>query len=85
MSEKPAFGRFAHRRRAPPSVTGSGRGSGEGGVSANVPDKQQQEYQRYCTLSRAGTPAEAAELVTFLASDRSSYINAQAIFVDGGI
>ena len=44
-----------------------------------------EEYKRYCTLSRAGTPGEVAELVAFLASDRSSYINAQAISVDGGI
>jgi len=55
------------------------------GVSLNVPQKQQQEYERYCTLSRVGTPAEVAELVAFLASDRSSYINAQCVFIDGGI
>ncbi|MGB2821179.1 MAG: SDR family oxidoreductase [Phycisphaerae bacterium] len=57
----------------------------ESGVSANIPDKQREEYCRYCTMSRPGKPEEVAELVAFLASDRSSYINAQAIFVDGGI
>ena len=56
-----------------------------GGVAVNVPDKQREEYCRYCTQSRPGEPAEVAELVAFLASDRSSYINAQAIHVDGGI
>ncbi len=55
------------------------------GVSMNIPVKQQEEYKRYCALSRAGRPEEVAELVAFLASDRSGYINAQAIFVDGGI
>jgi NAD(P)-dependent dehydrogenase (short-subunit alcohol dehydrogenase family) len=55
------------------------------GVSLNVPQKQREEYERYCTLSRVGTPEEVAELVAFLASDRSSYINAQCIFIDGGI
>ena len=55
------------------------------GVSSNVPEKQQAEYMRHCALSRAGTAGEVAELVTFLASDRAAYINAQAIFVDGGI
>jgi 3-oxoacyl-[acyl-carrier protein] reductase len=55
------------------------------GVSVNVPVKQQEEYKRYCALSRVGTPEEVAELVAFLASDRSSYINGQAILVDGGI
>jgi 3-oxoacyl-[acyl-carrier protein] reductase len=55
------------------------------GVSDNVPPPQQEEYKRYCALSRAGEPQEVAELVAFLASDRASYINAQAIHVDGGI
>lgn len=34
---------------------------------------------------RAGLPADLANTITFLASDRSSYINAQEIVVDGGI
>ena len=55
------------------------------GVSVNVPDKQREEYRRYCALSRAGEPGEVAELVVFLAGPRSSYVNGQAIFVDGGI
>ena len=56
-----------------------------GGVSANVPPKQQEKYKEFCCLSRAGEPGEVAELVAFLASDRSSYVNAQSLFVDGGI
>jgi len=55
------------------------------GVSVNVPARLVEEYNRYCALSRAGTPAEVAELVAFLAGDRASYINGQAIHVDGGI
>jgi 3-oxoacyl-[acyl-carrier protein] reductase len=55
------------------------------GVSVNVPVAQQQEYSRFCTMGRAGTPEEVAEVVAFLASDRASYVNAQAVFVDGGI
>lgn len=57
----------------------------EGGVSANVPDRQREEYCRFCTLGRPGKPEEVAELVAFLASGRSGYINAQAICIDGGI
>jgi 3-oxoacyl-[acyl-carrier protein] reductase len=55
------------------------------GVSRLVPDQQRQDYEQHCTLGRAGTPEEVAELVAFLASDRAGYINAQAIRIDGGI
>ena len=57
----------------------------EGGVSSNVPDKQREDYFQHCTVGRAGKPGEVAELVAFLASDRASYINAQAIHIDGGV
>ncbi|MBF0546526.1 MAG: SDR family oxidoreductase [Candidatus Riflebacteria bacterium] len=56
----------------------------EGGVSAHVPDKQREEFCKYCASHRAGTLEEVAELAVFLASDRASYINAQSVFVDGG-
>jgi 3-oxoacyl-[acyl-carrier protein] reductase len=55
------------------------------GVSRNVPDPQRADYEQHCSLGRAGTPDEVSELVAFLASDRASYINAQAIHIDGGI
>jgi len=57
----------------------------DGGVGLNVPEKQRREYCNYCTQGRPGRPEEVAQLVSFLASDASSYINAQAINVDGGI
>jgi NAD(P)-dependent dehydrogenase (short-subunit alcohol dehydrogenase family) len=57
----------------------------EGGVSDNIPTRLQDQYKDYCALSRAGKCEEVAELVMFLTSDRSSYINAQAIMIDGGI
>jgi NAD(P)-dependent dehydrogenase (short-subunit alcohol dehydrogenase family) len=36
-------------------------------------------------LCRHGNPAEVANLVTFLSGDDSSYINGQAIAIDGGL
>ncbi len=57
----------------------------DGGVSSNVPDKQREDYFQHCAVGRAGKPEEVAELVAFLASDRASYINAQAIHIDGGV
>jgi NAD(P)-dependent dehydrogenase (short-subunit alcohol dehydrogenase family) len=57
----------------------------EGGVGTNASERQREEYERYCTLGRVGTPEEVARVVAFLASDRASYVNAQSIVVDGGI
>ncbi len=36
-------------------------------------------------LGRAGRPEDIAALVTFLASDRASYITGQTVYVDGGL
>ncbi len=41
--------------------------------------------QRATPAGRVGTPEDLANTIAFLASDRSDYINAQEILVDGGI
>lgn len=35
-------------------------------------------------LKRVGTPREVADVVTFLASDKASYITGETIYIDGG-
>ncbi|MBB3014091.1 SDR family oxidoreductase [Cupriavidus alkaliphilus] len=41
--------------------------------------------QRMIPTGRIGEPADLANGIAFLASDRSSYVNAQDIIVDGGV
>lgn len=57
----------------------------EDGVGRMVPEKSLAEYVRYCTTGRPGTTDEVAEVVAFLAGDKAQYVNAQNVFVDGGI
>ena len=57
----------------------------EGGISRGIPEELRNEFISHCASGRPGTPEEVAELVAFLASERSSYINGQNITLDGGI
>jgi 3-oxoacyl-[acyl-carrier protein] reductase len=38
----------------------------------------------YTPVGRSGTPEEVGEVISFLASDRASYVTGQALVVDGG-
>jgi 3-oxoacyl-[acyl-carrier protein] reductase len=55
------------------------------GVSTHLPPARLEEYVRHCSMRRVGTLAEAAEVVAFLASSRSSYMNGSTIVIDGAV
>jgi NAD(P)-dependent dehydrogenase (short-subunit alcohol dehydrogenase family) len=56
-----------------------------GGVGNNVPPALLDMYGKRCVAGRVGEPAEVAEVIAFLASDRASYVHAGEVFVDGGL
>lgn len=49
-----------------------------------VPQKVKDIMVMQCALRRFGKPEEIAEVISFLASDRSSYVNGTSIEVTGG-
>lgn len=55
------------------------------GVSDHLPPARKEEYLRHCALRRIGSLSEAAEVVAFLASERSSYMNGSTVVVDGAV
>lgn len=50
-----------------------------------VPDKVKEDVLRRCPMGRLGRPEEIAEVIAFLASEKSSYVNGSAIEVTGGL
>lgn len=42
-------------------------------------------FTQFVPMQRAGTPEEVADMVTFLASDKGSYLNGSTFRVDGGM
>jgi len=49
------------------------------------PEEVFTNWERQIPMGRIGTPEELAAVVTFLASERASYVNGTSIAVDGGI
>lgn len=50
-----------------------------------VPDNIRNKFIEQCPLKRLGNPNEVAEVIAFLASEKSSYVNGAAIEVTGGL
>ena len=51
----------------------------------NTPKNIIEENLKRVPLNRLGTPDEISNVVFFLSSDNSSYINGQTLRVDGGM
>jgi meso-butanediol dehydrogenase/(S,S)-butanediol dehydrogenase/diacetyl reductase len=49
------------------------------------PEKTRAAYEKIYPMGRIGKPEEVAQLVLFLASDRSSFINGTPFLIDGGL
>lgn len=49
-----------------------------------VPEKVKQMMVKRIPLRRMGTPEEVAQVITFLASSESSYVNGASIDITGG-
>ncbi|XP_031619507.1 estradiol 17-beta-dehydrogenase 8 [Contarinia nasturtii] len=54
-------------------------------MTESVPQKVKDIMTMQCALRRFGKPDEVAEVIAFLASDKSSYVNGASIEVTGGL
>lgn len=54
-------------------------------MTETVPDKVKEMFIKRISLKRLGSPEEVAEVILFLASAKSSYINGVSIEVTGGM
>lgn len=55
------------------------------GVSDHLPPARKEDYLRHCALRRTGRLDEAADVIAFIASERSSYMNGATVVIDGAV
>jgi 3-oxoacyl-[acyl-carrier protein] reductase len=55
------------------------------GLTASLTEEQRQAFIAQVPLQRAGTPADVAYAVGFLAQEQAGYITGQVISVNGGL
>lgn len=51
----------------------------------DMPQKLCEEFSKGIPLGTSGTPRDVGELVSFIASDRASWLTGQVIYLDGGM
>lgn len=75
------------RELAPRNITVNAVAPGfiETDMTAALPEKVIEEFQKLIPLGRAGQAADVAEAIAFFASDAAAYITGQVINVDGGM
>lgn len=59
-------------------------GTVDTGMLADVPAERRDELNALMPMGRMAKPQEVAEVVTFLLSDRASYVNGAIVTIDGG-
>lgn len=53
-------------------------------IVATIPENVKEMFVKRISCQRMGKPQEVAELIVFLASDKSSYVNGASVEITGG-
>lgn len=84
-----AFTRYLATELAPQGIRVNGLAPGYIAVPMSASMRAisggEEEVTKQVPLNRLGTPEEMAEVVEFLLSERSAYINGETILADGGV